>query len=133
MTASRTSSHELELRAPNIESGRPVEQDGLDAVIERHARLHVEDDRDRDALGLVCGHAHPFEEPLRELGPLDLEAHRVAAEAAQAVVVEQRRRPEDPPIEAPPLPGPDRGPPAVRPDRMREQVSRQASGWPRPS
>ena len=44
--------HELELRTSNIQARRAVEQDGLDAIVEGHARLHVEDDRDRDALGL---------------------------------------------------------------------------------
>ena len=54
MTAPAHVVDNLERRAPHIQSRRPVEQDGLDAVVERHAGLHVEDDRDRRAVGLAC-------------------------------------------------------------------------------
>ena len=70
---------------------------------------------------------------LRELRPLDFEAHRVTAEAAQAVVVEQRRRPEDPPIEAPTLPGPRSRRPSSTPGSSARAGSAAGSGWPRPT
>src|SRR6185503_7155691 len=42
---------QLETGTADVEACRPVEEDGLHPVVERHRRLHVEHDRAIDALG----------------------------------------------------------------------------------
>jgi len=42
---------EREALAADVERRRPIEEDRLHPVVERHRRLHVEDDGDRDAVG----------------------------------------------------------------------------------
>ena len=44
---------EWQARAADVEPGRAVQEDGLDPILERDRRLHVEDDRDRDSVRFV--------------------------------------------------------------------------------
>ncbi len=123
---------EGEAVAAHVESGGPVEQDGLDAIALGHARLHVEDDRDRGPLGGVVVQAEPDQQLPGDLGAFDLEAHRVPGDPRQAVVMQERGVPEDPTIKGPGLPRRDRGAPEIGPDRMGQQEVRERAMDPPP-
>ena len=56
---------ELIALASNVEGRRTVKQQRLHAIVKRHARLHVQDDRDGDRLGQVPRHAQAQEEAAR--------------------------------------------------------------------
>ena len=118
--------------AAHVQRGRPVEEDGLRPVLDRHARSHVEDDRDRHAVGVGRRQPVPFEEAPSDLRALDLEAHRVPGDPGQGGVVQQGCRPENPTVEGETLPCPDRRAPAISADRMPQQVLRQHPVRPRP-
>src|SRR5438093_13348663 len=55
----------------DVQCCRPIEEDGLDPVLERYGWLHVQDDRDRDAVSVAGQQALSLEKAACDLGTFD--------------------------------------------------------------
>ena len=99
-------------RTADVDPGRPIEQDGLDPVLERHRRRHMQDDRDGHAVRFIAGQAGPLRPAPGQFRALELEAGRVARDTREPDVVPEGRHPQHASIERPAFASGERGSPA---------------------
>src|SRR5262245_6088898 len=80
---------QLEADAPDVQCGGAVQQDGNDAVIERHLRLHVEHDRPVSGRSFCRRESLAHEKPSGIGAAGDLETVRIPWDPGQTQVMEQ--------------------------------------------